>query len=139
MLEEDLETYLRANAGLANVVGQKVFPMIVPDDESYPALTYQVISRQNEHSLTGASGLEYPRIQFGCWARDYAVAKRVRNALVDCMDGFRGTMGSTDLVALKEDERDTIEPAAGNRKQRALGVLVDFFILASEPFPSVSA
>lgn len=140
MIEESLNTYLRGHALVSAEVGHNVFPDQVPDDASYPAVVYQVITRRNVHSMSGASGLEFPLIQIGCWARKRSTAKAIRNAVVSALDGYRGDMEGTYVDGiLKRSERDTHDPVPGNQPIRVFGVQIDFQFMNEEPIPELAS
>ena len=140
-LESGLVTYLGARAGLTAIIDTRIFPQLVPQGaNNYPAVTFQTISESNTHSLSGVSGLAMSRLQITCWGRTVLDALRVRDAVVDALDGYRGLMGSTTVQScLKLDERDM--PATANASPelaaaRVYGRGIDFMFSYTEPVPS---
>lgn len=143
-IEQGLVTYLLARAGVTALVAARIYPEIVPQaekgEDNYPAITYQVISEPNVRSLSGASGLAYPRIQINCWSRRYSVTKALRNAVRDALDGYRGSMGDVTVhECSKESERtltDELPATAGVRAARVYGRSMDFEIWYQESAPT---
>ena len=140
-LKEGLKTYLNARSALTALVSDRIGPP--PADQGaglYPAVTYQIISHPNVHSLQGASGLAYPRVQITGWARTALGAEALRDVLVDALDGFAGAMGSVTVqCCLKIDERDLFDTASmspGNREARIYGKAIDFTIWHTEAAPT---
>lgn len=145
-IEAGLVAYLNARAGLTAIVSDRIYPLLVPQAEkgapdNYPAATYQIIDEPNEHSLAGVSQLAHPRVQLTGWGRTYGAALQVRDALVDAMDGFRGTMGTfTVSPCLKVDEGDMAEDSVAASPTilaaRVYGRRLDFEIWFNEPVPT---
>ncbi len=93
-LEEGLYSYLSSTAALTALVGNRIYPVVLPPNVVYPAVTYQRISGPRVHTMGNDPGLAYPRIQISCWYRDIsdpqkgygqvkAVAEQIRLALQD--------------------------------------------------------
>lgn len=108
--EEGLFTYLSTYAGLAALVGTRIYPMLLPQQPTLPAVTYQRISTPRLHEFE-ASFLPHPRFQFDCWAGDFLAAKNVAEQVRLALDLYTGAMGAETVeVSIVEDERDTYEP-----------------------------
>jgi hypothetical protein len=77
-VEEDFYTVLRT-------VADRVYPIIMPQNTTLDAITYQVIDSVPENSLDGYAGLKNSRIQVDVWSATYAgskaLAKRVHNVI----------------------------------------------------------
>lgn len=90
MIESGIYQALRDDGAVGNLVGNKIFPVMLPKDTILPAIVYLFVSRGSVNSLAGADPLEFGRIQFDCYARDYTstkvLSKAVRDLLVP-MDG----------------------------------------------------
>jgi hypothetical protein len=74
-----------ADSSLIALVGDRIFPMMLPEGTQLPALTYHGVDSPMPHSTLQ---VETPRIQVSCWASTYggalgvkAVAQAVKNAL----------------------------------------------------------
>ena len=95
--EADFVTHCKANAGIAGLIGGRLYPLRVPQDVNLPSAAYQVISAPRDHAHTGAGGLVHMRMQITCQAKDYGAAKGLSEAFRACLDGYKGTMGSTSV------------------------------------------
>ncbi len=117
-----------ADATLTTLIVARLYPLILPQDPTVPAITYQVISGHRFHSTDGASGLSTPRIQFDCWAKTYLEAEALFEALRKRLDGFQGLAVSTKVqAAFFESERDDYDDAARLYRRSA-----DFFVWYEE-------
>lgn len=95
---EAVKTQLEATAGLTALVGSgsaaRIYPELLPQSPTMPAVTYQMISNVREERHRGQTGDARPRFQFTCWAATAlsaaAVATQVRLAVM----GMTGTVAS---------------------------------------------
>lgn len=94
MIEAELRDHLVANV---LIVGGRVHPVLLPQNPTYPALTYQLISDPREHSLEGVDGLVEARYQLTAWALLYADVRSTTEAVRVALDGFSGTWGAYEV------------------------------------------
>ena len=81
-VETDVVTRLEVAVPL---VASRVYPLLLPQSPTLPAIVYLKVSGMRVQSHNGDSALQHPRFQFSCWAETYtealAVAEQVRMAL----------------------------------------------------------
>lgn len=108
-LEEGLYAFLTANAGVFGLVGERIYPQVIPQDAPMPAVAYQRISSPREYShYPGASGLARARMQFTCEGDSYRQAKRVAEAIRAALSGYKGVAGDVTIgAAFLENENDS--------------------------------
>ena len=110
-IEEALYSYLSSHSGLTNLVGNRIYPMILPQNTALPAVSYQRISAIRERSHEGPSGLAHPRFQFSCWGDTYKQVKDVAEQIRFALDGYKGIMNEVHIDAIYiEDDRDVYDP-----------------------------
>ena len=107
MIEIEVYKYLSQYAGLTALVGDRIYPMILPQDAVLPAVTCEKISGQRINTKFGPAGLVRARIQVSCWAKGYLVAKQVAEQVRLALAGFPG--GTVYL----ENEVDLYEEGTG--------------------------
>jgi hypothetical protein len=118
-IEDGLAAFLAANAGISALVSTRVYKNKLPQTVTMPALTFQRIDgpRLLTHDTSGKTGTASPRFQFSAWGASYSSAKGVTDAVRAALNGYQGTMGTTDPVtvqgALIADERYNPWPDAG--------------------------
>lgn len=131
LVEEALHDYLSTHPGLSALIAGRIYPLVLPQKPTLPAITYQRISGLRVRSHQGPSGLASPRFQFDAWADSYASARTVADELRRALDGFRGMMGGApgvrvDAVHLDTD-RDLYET-----ETRRWRVQADYFVWHEE-------
>lgn len=94
-------------------VGERVYPLTLPQRVQLPAITYQVISdlttvshatMQDNPAWTGALHT-FTRVQFGCYGRDYDEAEALCDELRAYAVGYRGTWGDIEVDSVRPDLR----------------------------------
>lgn len=74
---------LTEDASVAGLVSNRVYPLILPQSPTLPAVSYQQISQVD--AVTGSLELRQARFQFSCWAASYAGASALADALENAL------------------------------------------------------
>lgn len=117
-IEEALYAHLKSYTGLTNLVGTRIYPLVLPQNPTLPAIIYQKISRVGGRALSSPSPRYVrARFQISCWGASYGsvkdVAEQVKAALQDYHGVMGGTGGVTVLDADVANEQDIYEPEVG--------------------------
>lgn len=98
---EILYQRLSGHAGLSALTGDRWYPLVLPQNPTLPAGTYQRISDVplGETTLT----LRQQRVQFNCYAPTYISVRSVADQLIAALDGFVDTDQATQLKAAWQD------------------------------------
>jgi len=131
MIDAALRTILANDADVTALVGSgsnaRIYPMLVPENGTYPCITYQEISYIIPRGLVNAAGPATSRYQFNCWARTALAAKELAEAVRGGLDGYQGAVGGISFQLVRMVNRnDTLEESADQELERAFGVMLDF-------------
>lgn len=96
-IERAISTYLMGKSTVIALVGTGVYPFPAPASASYPFITFQLITEEHSHSMSGAVGLTNPVMQIDIWSESFSDQMLVSEAVRNALDGFRGDMGSDNL------------------------------------------
>lgn len=114
MIEAALFGHLSTEAGLAALVGTRVYPVQLPQGATLPAVTYQRISTQVvQHRGSVAPSFSRPRFQLNCWASSYDGTVALRAAVRAAMGTLAQASSPRIDVALLADDRDVVEATPG--------------------------
>lgn len=80
------ETDLFAALVASDVVDERVYPVVLPQGVSYPAITYQRVSTARIRAHEGTS-LVGPLFQVTCWHTSPVVARDVKRGVVEALEG----------------------------------------------------
>lgn len=96
--ETDLFSDLTGDAGVSAIVASRVFPAVLPDDVTFPAIAYREVSAVR----IGGVCLQR-RMQVDCYAASYSEMKSLRDA-VQALAETKGNWGYTEGPDLYEED-----------------------------------
>jgi hypothetical protein len=102
ILETRIYSLLASNPTIKQRINTRIYPVVMPQDVTLPAISYQRIASGPENTMTGFSGLKQSNVIINAWARTYDEAKQIAaeihaametatefdNVLINEMDGF---------------------------------------------------
>jgi hypothetical protein len=94
LVEAGLVQLLNSTPSISALVGNKVYPVVLPNDfplSSLPAVTYQTVSASTDMNLD-RSALVTKRIDINVFAGRYLDAKNVQAAIAEVLTGFSGKL-----------------------------------------------
>ena len=125
MIENELKAYLATNVAL---ISSRVYSVRLPQNVTFPALTFLKVSGARDHTLTGPSGIARPRFQVSCWSESYETAKLVSAQVRTALDGISVLMGTVLAGAvLLLGETDLVDPA-----RNVYQIALDFEVIHRE-------
>lgn len=123
--EGALYSILTGDAGVAALVGARVYPATAPATASLPLCVYHTISRLAVRSVGSAVTVWQTRIQVTCYGSSYAQSKAVADAVRDALDLTTGTWDGTRILGARVDlEVDLYDPEIDRH-----GVAVDVILI----------
>lgn len=112
-----------ADATVFGLVGERIYPVVLPQDVTYPAVRYARVSGMREYSHDGDSGLVDARSQWDCYAETWIDARALATALIGALSGKR--LGDIQAIHL-ESQRDLYEDDVSSAAARVYRVSIDF-------------
>lgn len=113
-LEQALFNYLSTYAGLTALIGTRLYPVVLPQGATQPAVTYQRVSTVRLRTFGAPRLGRKARFQFTVWASSYSSRAAVAGQLIAALEGYAGLMGGgsgvTVLAVQGEGELDDYEP-----------------------------
>lgn len=77
---ETIFSTLTADSGVTAIVSNRVYPVVIPQKGTLPAITYQRVSGRRENGISGAGELVAVRVQVDCWAESYSSVRALADA-----------------------------------------------------------
>lgn len=105
MIEAGIDNLLRTNDAINALIAQRVYPLKLGENQTYPAMTYQFVGGSQERGLN-TIGLQKRRLQIDCFAGDYPTAAALRQAVIDELNGYCGALSDGTFLKLM----DLIQP-----------------------------
>lgn len=123
-LEAALYTRLTAHAGTSAIVSTRVYPNVLPQRATLPAVTYRRISTNRPPAMGADSGVAEVRMQVDSWADSYSGVKALQAQVRSALQRYNATVGSEVILdAFIVNEMDLYEPEKNVHR-----VLTDFTI-----------
>jgi hypothetical protein len=96
LVEQAIFQLLSESADVSAFVGTRIYPSILPQDVTYPAIAYRLAGYEGVERLEprGVSGLARHRIRTFATVQgigNYETAKELQDAIRLCLSGFQGT------------------------------------------------
>lgn len=116
-----LRAHLAAQASVTARVGSRIYPLILPQDPTYPAITYSPIGTRRAPTFDGAPSLIGSEIEIDAWGQTLADAETLGGILEGLLENFCGVFGAVDGLRIYQvliDADVTVfetEPAAYRR------------------------
>ena len=128
-LETGLYTVLTGDAGVSALVGTRIYPEIMPQGVTYPAISYQRVSTVRTAMLSGVDDFTQVRIVVDCWDDSYSGVKALAAAVKSALDDAR-VLGSQAIQHCMMDGMTDLSQIEGDREDRH--VAIDFIIYLNE-------
>lgn len=115
-IETALDRLLSTTATVTALAGTRIYPNVLPQGSTLPALVYSKVSGARIQHLQGPAGRARSRVTIVCWGTTYAAAKGLADVVRRALDGYQGiissggspveTMQTTILIANEIDDFD---------------------------------
>jgi len=130
---EALYSILSNDAEVAALISTRIYPNLLPESATLPALTYQELTALRQYVLTGPVGMVRFRFQINCWASTYASADELSIEVRKALDGYSGMVENQYIHFIELlDEGDMLENIAGLDVIKKYGKRLDLYIWSNE-------
>ena len=123
MIQEGLYRTLTTTAGVAAIVSNRVYPLVIPernhaDASTYPCLVYTVEGKGRQVRFEGTDSLVRADVRIDSYARTYGDAQRTAAAVRATLVDYSGYMTTADgTIKVKrifiENEADLVDIEPG--------------------------
>lgn len=85
MIKDDLNTFLKAASSVAAIVGSRVYPKMIPQNYSLPAIVHVITGESDTKDLAGSVMFTVTGVSITCWAAGYQNAALLADAVKTAM------------------------------------------------------
>jgi hypothetical protein len=107
------DTMVGLISGSVSGLSGRIYPMILPQDATLPACTYQRIDTMIEVSHDNNQSVQHPRVQFSVYDKRYGTARTQAEAIRDL---FNGLISGSFQATFIENVLDDVEEETQLRK-----------------------
>ena len=97
---ESIYKYLSSDSEVKAIVGDKIYPEIIPQGVSLPAIVYAPTNCYYDSALQKDTGFSRLRIQFTCYDNTFGKARRLGRAVKKVFQDFKGNMFGNEIQAV---------------------------------------
>lgn len=119
---------LLADAPIAAIVGDRVYPGRRLQGSAFPSIVSTRISGQPLYVDEGRAGLLNARMQVDCWAQTYTDAKTLARAVDTLLSAFSGVFAGVNFSYIMLDEERDLNESGANQSEYLYRVAMDFIV-----------
>lgn len=90
-VEAALYNRLTGDPTVSGMVGLRVYPHLLPQNPTYPAITFNRVATVPVSVLTGAQEMSFHTMQVSAWSPSYGTAHIVASGIRHALDGNNAT------------------------------------------------
>ena len=132
-----LRTKLASESSVTDLVGDRIRPDALVQNDTLPAIAYVESTSIHEHGLAGVEGTVTGTVEVGCFDSKRIGANNLAEKVRLALDCFRGSVGSDYVksILLTDRTKEYDIPVDGSDAGRYV-VTLDFDMVTSETIPS---
>lgn len=110
MIMEGLYSLLQSCTPLTNIVGTRIYPIVLPKNYTTPGITFSQVSSNTEVHMD-RTYVETTSVDISCWALTYSDAAKAQAAVESLLTLYQGTLadGTTVLYTQCSTHPDEFE------------------------------
>jgi hypothetical protein len=98
---------LKDSATVGQLIGNKIYPGIIPDNIAYPAVTFSELSRRTIDTKDGRIPTGDHSFDVDVFSCEYRQAQNIADACAAVLDNYAGTVGTVEIKRIRlEDQQD---------------------------------
>ena len=95
-VETELYTLLTSESDITDLVGTAIYPYVIPQDVSLPAIVYQQIAGVPGYTADGQDNLTPYELQVTCWDNSYSDVRELATKTKAALTAYSG--GNIDVI-----------------------------------------
>jgi len=110
-IDEAVYSALSGNATLTGLISTRIYPLVLPQEVTLPAVTFFRVTNLHNHGMGGDISLMETRLQVSILAASVSLMRAVTDAVRAVLSRWKGTYGSVIIQdSLLNNEMDDFEP-----------------------------
>jgi len=97
MITDHLYSFLNAQTAITDLVGTRMYPVILPAQPTYPALTFRDSDHELDEDFDGMGSPVESNYFIDAWGSTYAEATSVADAVRSSLNNTRGNFGGIQI------------------------------------------
>lgn len=92
---------LRDDATVGAIIGDKIYPGIIPESIAYPAVRYSELSQVFDETKDGPIATGEHSFEVHIYSLEYSQAQRIATAIKSALDWYTGTVNSIVIERIR--------------------------------------
>lgn len=135
-IEAGCYAFLSSSTGITDLVGTRIYPHHLPQNPTFPAMTYRLVSAPHDHTLADAAGIVRVRFQFDVYSYLLSDCVDVVEALRLELQRYTGSFGAKVVLASKlVNDMDMSEPPQDGSQNWLYRKTSDYLLKLRESVP----
>lgn len=84
---------LVADTAVSALVSSRIYPVRMPLNVAYPAISIHEISGNEDH----VTGHRHNRYQVSCWSTSFSQVQSLKEAVIDCLQRYKGVASGNKI------------------------------------------
>jgi hypothetical protein len=97
MIADHLYSFLSTQSGITTLVSTRIYPVILPQEPTYPCITYREDSNDWDETFGGQEGMVDSYYNIDAWAKTFAEVTSIGNAIRSAMQNTVGSFGGINI------------------------------------------
>jgi len=97
MIADSLYSFITAQSAITTIT-TRIYPVILPQEPTFPAITYREDSHSLDESFDGQTGLTQSFYLFDAWAATYSGVTSLGDVIRSSLKNHSGNMGSISVM-----------------------------------------
>lgn len=117
-----IRSFLLSRTMLTALIGQRMYPDVMPQDATMPSVCYYRFSTERTHDISSCTRSASTRVRFDCFASTRATADDIATAIrLSGITEFTGNIGNINVQGVRIDGGEIYSqqpPTDGNQVHR---------------------
>ena len=96
-----VRTYLLTKSAITDLVNTRIYPAVLPQAATLPAVVYTLITSTPNDCLAGSSGSVDSNIQLDVYTNNHLTSNDIGEQIRLVMQGYSGTMGDETIGGVR--------------------------------------
>tara|TARA_Y100000004_G_C8875452_1_gene395177 strand:- start:24 stop:446 length:423 start_codon:yes stop_codon:yes gene_type:complete len=132
-----LRAYLVSKTSVTDEVGTRIYPGVLPQDATLPAVVYNLVFAEIHDVLTGSSGSLTSTVQIDVYSDSHISSNGAAEAIRLVTQGYSGAMGSETINSVRlRNRNETYEPPTDGSDLGRHRVMLELDITHTNTIPS---
>ena len=108
MIEHFIYSLLSNDAGVSALVSARIYPLIMPQNSTFPCVTYTVNIDSEDKTFDGQGTFSQASVEVDCWSDTHADMLTLGDAVKTALKNYSGTLSGVTADAIHVDSVVTV-------------------------------